>query len=997
MSVADVQDLAIEVFGGLCTQISPADLPAGVSPDCQDVSFQEGEVKTRPGLTSQYTLAGNPTVNYLKTYLNLQETARLLSLDSLGVLRKDPTPGGGPLSVISSALLTGLFGKSTTLFGREYIALGDGVQGVDLPRQYDDTNLDRISQVGPGQAPSASDENLSFPIVAPGAGVVYQAAFGIQAGPTGLTEVNNLVTVVLPTLGTFNGLQLGDSFVIAGAGVAAYNGTWVIGSMVVVNGFTALQFVHPTAGLAASGGGTVDLASALVTTTAANNFVAGQSVALAGVTVAAYNGTYDVRTIIAPTQFTVKTLAFGLANSGNGTASPGGNIPAGEHQLSVLFVTRNNYFTKPAPPNSWIASGAKRAVVANIPVGPPNVIARILCFTAAGGSSFYHLGPTGTTIFSSNMYIADNTTTSVTVDFSDGVLQLGTLDDPLFRLIELPEVAGVLDYAERMFAWGELNLVQGFNNLSFDGGFSNPGLLPNFPLGWTLDSVFSPGGASAVAQGTPPFFGDAYQIFGNGVTATRGLITQNAAVNYLSNPILQPNTAYTVRARIQVNALAAAGTIHVNLKSATLGITTAGISLAWNALTQSYNVYTGNLTPGLASIPSDLVLQVYADGTPNQTAIFSIKAIEVYPTAVPTNGSNVRASGTGDANNGTAESFDFETGLITISENNGQGIRAAFKLRERLYFVKEHSFFVTQDDGVSQPSGWTLDEVSSRVGTPSVNGVGGSYSQSAGEDWVVIAHRTGLYLFWGGEPVKICPEIQPTWDTINWQYGSTISVAVDTRKRRVYICAPFGEAIKPNGTLVLDYHDVGGAEQIASMEPVKLSFSGRKIVSDKARKWCPWTIPANCVAQIEQPNAQSQIYFGSNDGSGHINLLDENALNDNGSTIPSYYITAAFPDLSVEEPLKLRSHRKLFTYLTLYVTGSGTLGVTSYPSSLTNAIALNPFTLSNPLVGDLEMGLNFSIERAFFKFSSGGLNQWFSLQRCCVCVKPEPWSIVRGA
>ena len=37
-----------------------------------------------------------------------------------------------------------------------------------------------------------------------------------------------------------------------------------------------------------------------------------------------------------------------------------------------------------------------------------------------------------------------------------------------------------------------------------------------------------------------------------------------------------------------------------------------------------------------------------------------------------------------------------------------------------------------------------------------------------GEEWVVIARRTGLYLFDGGDPVKISQEIQPTWDATNW-------------------------------------------------------------------------------------------------------------------------------------------------------------------------------------------------------------------------------------
>ena len=123
------------------------------------------------------------------------------------------------------------------------------------------------------------------------------------------------------------------------------------------------------------------------------------------------------------------------------------------------------------------------------------------------------------------------------------------------------------------------------------------------------------------------------------------------------------------------------------------------------------------------------------------------------------------------------ESYDGVDGLLSVAENNGQAVRAAFVLRDQLYFVKEHSIYSTQDDGVNEPAGWTLSEVSTTVGTPSVDGV------DTGEDWAVIADRSGLYIFDGGEPVKISQEIQPLWDTINWQYGYTLWVRVDTREQ----------------------------------------------------------------------------------------------------------------------------------------------------------------------------------------------------------------------
>src|SRR5262249_55610198 len=159
MSTIGSFDAPIEIFSGLVTDMAPADLPHGVSPDCQDVIFSSGGVSTRPGMMPLFgPLAGNPTINYLKTYATPNGALRTMALDSNGVLYTEPTPG--TLSAISSGLVPNAYANSTTLFGREYVALSDGKSGIDLPRQYDDTNLDRVSQGGPGAGPLAVEENV---------------------------------------------------------------------------------------------------------------------------------------------------------------------------------------------------------------------------------------------------------------------------------------------------------------------------------------------------------------------------------------------------------------------------------------------------------------------------------------------------------------------------------------------------------------------------------------------------------------------------------------------------------------------------------------------------------------------------------------------------------------------------------------------------------------------------------------------------------------------
>src|SRR5271167_4610769 len=128
MSTIGSLDAPIEIFGGLVSDMAPADLPHGVSPDCQDVIFSSGGVATRPGLQAPFgPLSGNPTVNYVKSYITPNETLRTLAQDSNGNLYKETTPG--TLTQIGSGLTLSAFANSTTLFGREYLATSDGMTG----------------------------------------------------------------------------------------------------------------------------------------------------------------------------------------------------------------------------------------------------------------------------------------------------------------------------------------------------------------------------------------------------------------------------------------------------------------------------------------------------------------------------------------------------------------------------------------------------------------------------------------------------------------------------------------------------------------------------------------------------------------------------------------------------------------------------------------------------------------------------------------------------
>jgi hypothetical protein len=308
MTVLGTTDAPLDIFGGLVTDMVPADLPGGASPDCADVAFQLGAVKTRPGLLSMYTpISGNPTINYLKTYIqpNLAET--LLAMDSSGTLWGEFTPG--TLTQIASGIVAGSHAKSATLFGREYIAVSDGQFGIDIPRQYDGTYFDRVSQVGPGGGPtSAADAPAELPI-------------SIVSSPTGAVCVSGVATI---------------------------------------------------------------------TTTVAHNYLAGQTVTIAGVTDSSFVGVWVIASVPSVTTFTF--LEGGAdSTSGGGTVTLTPQMSAGVHQVAVFFQTRQGYFTQPSPPVSWTAAGGNQVGITGIPLalGDSNIVARVLAFTASGGDTFF--------------------------------------------------------------------------------------------------------------------------------------------------------------------------------------------------------------------------------------------------------------------------------------------------------------------------------------------------------------------------------------------------------------------------------------------------------------------------------------------------------------------------------------------------------------------------------------------------------------------------------
>jgi hypothetical protein len=848
MSTAGLQDLPLEIFSGLVTDLAASDLPPGASPACSDVAFILGGVKTRPGLFSSIVSpVANAFINYLKTFTDSQLNNRLLYLDSLGnTFQEFPQGTDTNLTTGASGLRpapANSFGKSTSLFSHEYIAISDGKFGIDIPRQFDTALYDRVSQVGPGTAPTSAADAAAGPVV-----------------NIDIDEVRASNTVyLLLSLAHFtaSGIAVGSSITVAGVSDASFNGTFTVTQINIGNGNAVI--IYPQNG--------------------ANSAI----------------------------------------SPGSGTVQLQGTIAAGVHQFVVIYVTRQGYLTKPSPASAWNAAGSKVVTISGIPTGPPNVVARILAITTAGGAVFFYTtGSNGTP----NMVIADNVTTTLTLNFTDTVLAGGTNASNLFNQVELGECSGVIGYASRLFWWGERAKVQNFQNTTFDAGFNVSATVPD---GWTADAgANGAGGSSDLANA---IWGWAYRITGDGASAIRGRITQSAALDTFGQAIIQSSTAYSVRVRLLSGGGIVQGNAVVELFSASQGSLGSLVVPVANISAAAYTEFIGPILPSTAAIPSDLVLRVYLSNTATNGGWVDFENIEPFPTLTPFNASTVRASYVEDP-----EAYDGITGFINVAPNNGQSLRSSFILREKLYFVKDRSLHATEDDGQNEPDLWTLTEISNVVGTPSVNGV------DVGEEWAVIAGRNGLYIFWGSEPVKISQEIQPNWNSINWNAGSTIWVKVDNLNKRLLVGVPVNGATAPNLVFYFDYRGLDTAQEIADHWTVKYSgYTGKILAIGNSPKWAPWTMSINSCALIERNDGTSHMFMGNgpgasaNPGNSKIYDLLDAQKSDDGAGIPWTYSTYFFPGHQDEQVLQLGAHRKNFGYLTGFVRGAGAMSITIQP------------------------------------------------------------------
>jgi len=866
-----------------------------------------------------------------------------------------------------------------------------------------------------------------------------------ESGNYQITKATVTTTVPVPNI------VIGSQITIVGAGIPRWDSTWT-----VIGTPTSGQFAINQTSL------TNDVASYQYTLLGGSPPVVGQQITIIGCTNgplvnggSIFNVQNAVVTAVSPSSFSIALRAANVlpasengsattsgtqfnfdpgpgllgsvtdagyqpaifGNSGGGSVLGVGTISQGLRKICYSFLTRNGYLTKPSPiATVEVPAGASSLIVSGLLSGPLNVIARVVHITPANGGNFYNIPEPvsvnvgGIVTLNQSTWLRDNTSSTISLSFSDGVLlaadEIDIQGNNLFETAEVGSSLGVIPYASRLALIREQNKLTNLLNWSFDGGIAPS----NYPAGWTQDPVFGGGGSVQ----TSPIFGFGYQIANSsGMTQpTYGMIYQGAFQDEFQVPIVEASTTYSVRITAALTAgIGGAGSLSVDLFDPSSARILGQFTVPFSSLAAGMQIFSGTmLTTPLAPVPSGLLLRVYATNMPTGVTVM-IDRVEAFPTEQPNLATQVSLS---YVNN--FEAVDQVTGVVDTAIQNQQPVRSAFTLYDTLYLVKSNSLVAVQDNGTTEPAGWTVRMISSSVGTPSIYGATSHIDEpEGGEQWALIANQNGLYYFDGGQPLKISGEIEKLWKKINWAYGHTIWLKNDVINRRIYVGVPLktpnqwlptgiipdnSNPTQPNVILMLNYKQLQSGEALADRPGVHASaFTGKLLATEITRAWSIWTIAAPAVAFITRNDQTAPLFIANEVFNGKVYQLIDDFLQDDGVAFAQIYDTYGFISPEQDEALRMGQVRKMFDFMRLLITGSGDLTVTVYPNTLDTpyAHALVPdLILPGSTNGDLEYPLNEAGERLFLQFKCFAVGAGFYLSRITIGMSHDPWTPVRG-
>lgn len=1040
-NVSGAVEVGLEVFSGNNVDLQPSDLPSGLSWGCSDVAFLPGSCFTRPSLQTFSTNNNLEQIVYADTFLKPDGSVSQLTFQSDGKMFADGVQFG------STGAGNRFFTRNA--FGKMYIAISDGIYGADVPLQYTPEGyLDRVSQDGPGAPPVLANLSVAASGIASGFRVNNEVTI-VTTAPNNL-NLGNLATIgsvnpflqnltslvidnsTLPgsavaTVPSPHGFVPGDSVAInnvqpitVGGSITAWSRASGLVTVITASAHNLLAGSTPLVQLNTDGFGPVIVLAVLSPTVFTYSNSGGDGTGTAGsvqlpwglptgsvITITAvptsttfqfdiiyntgtwttgnisfdWNGAFYVDSIISPTSFTYRQIGPDATITSGGTVTPTGQVSPGNHTVVQIFRTRTGYLTIPSPPVTVTASGGQYLALSFAAIGPPNVSERWFGITGANGGKYFVLpipprDPSGQFPIGTSTVIADNSTTTMVLDFTDEALFAGmAIDIPgnnLFAQEVLGPCVGFFNYASRLLPWGERNKIQQFLNMGFEGGFLATS--PNSPLGWKIT------GAGTLTAGD----------YGQAWTSTTGKISQTAYQDLDGIAIAQPNTQYTYRAWVKGVSIA-------TLSSASTGFLASAAVSSFGGFGQAN---FSQKTP--AVIPPDLTLTISQDGATTHDELEIIYTNN--PRRLTTRASYVN----------NPEAFDGVTGILG-PEGDPHPVWGMEERKDVLCLLTngpQGSLYETEDTASGEPATWDIRHIASKCGLVSVWGI------ALFEDWFSWTSDTGLRIFDGSTVDKMSQEIQPFWNSLNPLAKQITVLTNDPYTRRIYLLGATDKSVVTNKTYVLDYRELNTAGLLESSGTLRIGYSGKVITTDLTRKWSPWSMTMNYCGLLTQADGQAVMTFCGGTGgtlqdlgTSSVYTLREGEIygidDDYGPFWQnSFYPTYFFISDDDKKQNQLALNRMLYTFLTMNVSGVGSVFVRVAVDDPTNIVATTrAIPLQAMTTRDKEFGLNISGDRASFivgcqptgiQPAPPTAKAGFRLSSMTVAMKNHPYSPVGG-
>lgn len=238
------------------------------------------------------------------------------------------------------------------------------------------------------------------------------------------------------------------------------------------------------------------------------------------------------------------------------------------------------------------------------------------------------------------------------------------------------------------------------------------------------------------------------------------------------------------------------------------------------------------------------------------------------------------------------ESVYGDTGLVQAAENNGENRTAVRDFGGVCYLMKEKSGYVLVPTP-ADPSTW--DALPQWTGS----GPCGPRAVDVATNFMCYVHRSGVWIFEGGQPYRISKELPITWANINWAYQSTIWVMIDDETREIRVGVPYGQSTVPSIVLKCNYEELPAWSPPSFAPPIHFSpYIGKEIAAGGCYKWSIDDISANLAIRAERQlvnppatldlaTTQSQILYASSNEDGAVSAIIPDMYDDNGVGIDS--------------------------------------------------------------------------------------------------------------